>query len=601
MAWSRNGAVASTICLMVACGGGIALSPSARNLVVANRPAPVGARRVGPVEVVSGKGCGNSGEVGSADAALKLLRVEGASRGADYLELKSVEQSNDPATCNQYRAHAVAWDTTSVALKIQGPPSQSESAAGESAAGAPAKSSAEATPSRLPAPVGTPRYALGFDTAVDGCLKGQVYAQPKGQTRLTGDYAEAPPSAALWGCEWNVNGQKLSEALPGAAAEQAYAVRYQGTFQVGASGVFKFGMVASSDARIVVDGAALIESGRSASASADQRAVYLGAGRHQVLIEYLAAGTALSFQIGVTLPGATQTVPFSMRPSGAFYAEQGLDYTGPAGSTGDEWRKLVDVKADQLKLNGRVYFRTTSAELDQMDQTENALLAVAKTLKEQKNVPCVEIEGHTDNRGDTQGNLRLSRERADAVREWLVQAGVEPHRLMAVGFGGERPLASNESDAGRANNRRVEFLLRTPDASGACPRSAAPGGASRLPLACQVPAELAEKACNASSTLRSKLLTELEPWLTEHRGCAVDADCTQAIPLECPGKSRALDCAWVLVNQSSIDSLRVTGARLDSVSNYCKRLPDDGLVRSCGGCAAKSRHCQSGSCQLGAR
>ncbi|MEI9940929.1 MAG: OmpA family protein [Pseudomonadota bacterium] len=459
----------------------------------------------------------------------------------------------------------------------------------------------EASAARLAAPVGNPRYALGFDQAKDGCLTGHVYTQPPGSTRLLSDYAKQPPNATLWGCEWNFSDRKLSEVLPAAKPQQSYAVRYQGTFQVATSGTFDFGVMASSDARIAVDSGALVEGSTDAAGGPfnNQQKVYLGAGRHQILIEYLAAGETLSFNVNVTLPGSKQATPFSMRPGGQFYAEQGLDYTGPAGGSGEEWRKLVDVEAGQLKLNGRVFFLPNSAELDRIDKTEDTLLAVAKTLKEREMVACVEIEGHTDNRGEAWSNLQLSRERAEAVQTWLIRAGIGPHRLVAVGFGGARPLASNETEEGRAQNRRVELLLVKPDSAGACPRGEASSSSPPARVERQAAPELAERACNASSALRNKLLLQLEPWLKEHRNCSTDADCTQAIPLECPGKSRSLDCAWVLVNQSSVDSLRVTGARLDSVGNYCQALPEDGLVRSCGGCAAKARRCASGVCQLG--
>src|SRR5436853_254061 len=111
------------------------------------------------------------------------------------------------AACGGGSAAAPArWDSQKVALTIGGGSALSESPSAAPASSAKAPPSAEATPARLPAPVGAPRYALGFDRAVDGCLKGQVYAQPAGQKQLSEGYAEAPPSAALWGCEWNLNG-----------------------------------------------------------------------------------------------------------------------------------------------------------------------------------------------------------------------------------------------------------------------------------------------------------------------------------------------------------------------------------------------------------
>jgi OOP family OmpA-OmpF porin len=71
--------------------------------------------------------------------------------------------------------------------------------------------------------------------------------------------------------------------------------------------------------------------------------------------------------------------------------------------------------------------------------------------------------GHTDAVGDPAANLRLSQDRADAVVRWLVLAGVSSDRLEAVGYGDTRPVAENDTDAGRAENRRVEFQVNTRD------------------------------------------------------------------------------------------------------------------------------------------
>jgi OOP family OmpA-OmpF porin len=66
------------------------------------------------------------------------------------------------------------------------------------------------------------------------------------------------------------------------------------------------------------------------------------------------------------------------------------------------------------------------------------------------------VEGHTDSRGADDYNLRLSQRRADAVRDYLVsQFGVNASRVQAVGYGESRPIATNDTDAGRAENRRV--------------------------------------------------------------------------------------------------------------------------------------------------
>jgi len=71
----------------------------------------------------------------------------------------------------------------------------------------------------------------------------------------------------------------------------------------------------------------------------------------------------------------------------------------------------------------------------------------------------VEIGGHTDTNGSPDTNLRLSQARADAVREELIRRGVDGDRLVAVGHGQTRPRNANDTVAGRASNRRIEFTV----------------------------------------------------------------------------------------------------------------------------------------------
>lgn len=74
----------------------------------------------------------------------------------------------------------------------------------------------------------------------------------------------------------------------------------------------------------------------------------------------------------------------------------------------------------------------------------------------------LEVQGHTDDVGAEDFNLDLSQRRAEAVVAWFVSRGVDPARLRAVGFGETRPIAENDTDAGKAENRRVEFRLIDP-------------------------------------------------------------------------------------------------------------------------------------------
>ncbi|GGX79637.1 hypothetical protein GCM10007160_03740 [Litchfieldella qijiaojingensis] len=101
-----------------------------------------------------------------------------------------------------------------------------------------------------------------------------------------------------------------------------------------------------------------------------------------------------------------------------------------------------------------VNFEFDSARLT--PQAEQVLDGVAERLVASPNVR-VSIEGHTDSVGSDAYNQQLSQRRAESVVDYLESRGVERNRMRAQGFGEEQPIASNETDAGRAENRRVEL------------------------------------------------------------------------------------------------------------------------------------------------
>ncbi len=110
-----------------------------------------------------------------------------------------------------------------------------------------------------------------------------------------------------------------------------------------------------------------------------------------------------------------------------------------------------------IKILDQVKFKTASAEIAPGKDSEDVLNAVLAVLKAHPEVTKVRIEGHTDDRGDAAKNKALSLSRAESVMKWLTGHGVEKDRLTAAGFGQEKPIDSNATEAGRTNNRRVEF------------------------------------------------------------------------------------------------------------------------------------------------
>ncbi|WP_338767209.1 OmpA family protein [Bernardetia sp. ABR2-2B] len=98
---------------------------------------------------------------------------------------------------------------------------------------------------------------------------------------------------------------------------------------------------------------------------------------------------------------------------------------------------------------------------DKSDLNSNAKENIAKLGRILNEYPDTRltIQGHTDNKGDDNYNRQLSAKRADAVRDYLIANGVKGGRLSTTAYGESAPVATNETEAGRAQNRRVEVVI----------------------------------------------------------------------------------------------------------------------------------------------
>jgi OmpA-OmpF porin, OOP family len=120
--------------------------------------------------------------------------------------------------------------------------------------------------------------------------------------------------------------------------------------------------------------------------------------------------------------------------------------------------KFVRVRGDEIALLAEVRFAV--GKNDVVDKSSEAmLLEVRDVLAQHPEFAKVEVQAHTDDTGQAAYNVTLSKTRAEAVRKWLVDRGVPADRLVANGYGGEKPVADNKTAAGRAKNRRVSLVV----------------------------------------------------------------------------------------------------------------------------------------------
>ncbi len=118
----------------------------------------------------------------------------------------------------------------------------------------------------------------------------------------------------------------------------------------------------------------------------------------------------------------------------------------------------VERQADRLLVTfpGDTFFDSGSSRIH--PGAAQRLESLAQTLRQYPESNVV-IRGHTDSTGSESANLRLSEDRANNVRNYLVNGGVSPSRITAMGFGEQFPLATNATEAGRQQNRRVEIEI----------------------------------------------------------------------------------------------------------------------------------------------
>lgn len=118
---------------------------------------------------------------------------------------------------------------------------------------------------------------------------------------------------------------------------------------------------------------------------------------------------------------------------------------------------VARVTQTNIEINQTIHFKKNSAVIE--DSSFAILDLVVLQLKAHPEIVKLSIEGHTDSTGNALFNLYLSKVRANSVRSYMTNKGVEPGRLSTSGWGHEKPMADNRTHEGRSLNRRVEFKI----------------------------------------------------------------------------------------------------------------------------------------------
>ncbi|WP_161785032.1 OmpA family protein, partial [Hoeflea sp. BAL378] len=261
---------------------------------------------------------------------------------------------------------------------------------------------------------------------------------PGGVTLGTADIGAARGQALEWSARREGDLLTLSGSLPNEEARDRL---------LAAAGL-KFGTLSIDDAQDIAAGAP--EGLEAAALAALQALSRLGDGEARIADGTVSVrGIALS----EAASGEVARLLAEGLPAG-FSAEPAIDIA----TVPDKVLPAAACQAELDRLAGlnTVLFETGQAAI--ADHSHGYLDRIAFAAR-QCGTARLEIAGHTDADGSEADNLALSQRRAQSVLEYLSAAGVSAERMRAVGYGESRPLQDNETDAGKAANRRIEFRV----------------------------------------------------------------------------------------------------------------------------------------------
>ena len=279
-------------------------------------------------------------------------------------------------------------------------------------------------------------------------LKGTIYFLPDTTERIPADLEELKPQGVIYTDRLDVPTRDFSEGFPGVTDRfEWFGLVYTGRFQIVKRGEYKWRLFSDDGSRLWIDGKEIIDNDGIHGSDSVEATTTLDPGPHDIRIWYFQGpATEVSLQLFVGPPGGAERI-FAMGDfaPGLTAAAKKLD----AQATPDGIR---------IRMEAAILFDTAKSELKA--EAHDTFLALSEIIRSYPS-SVVRVLGFTDAVGDDAYNVKLSEARAVAVKTALVAAGPPSTvRFETQGFGKSRPVAPNDTESGRAKNRRVEVFIK---------------------------------------------------------------------------------------------------------------------------------------------
>lgn len=159
----------------------------------------------------------------------------------------------------------------------------------------------------------------------------------------------------------------------------------------------------------------------------------------------------------IILP-AGKNYAISVTKQGYLFHSENFDLS----DTADYQEVVKNVELNKAQVGARIVLRNIFFDFDKATLRPESNIELERLRKVMLDYPTmkIEISGHTDNKGSAEYNKKLSENRAKAVMDYMIKKGIQAGRMTFAGYGFERPMAPNDTDAGRQLNRRTEFEIK---------------------------------------------------------------------------------------------------------------------------------------------
>jgi outer membrane protein OmpA-like peptidoglycan-associated protein len=278
-------------------------------------------------------------------------------------------------------------------------------------------------------------------------LKGSIYYLENTTEKMPEDIAKHKVEGVLYTKALDIPVREFTEGFPGITNRfEWFGIMYTGTFEIDNPGTYKWTLDSDDGSILWIDGKQVIDNDGVHALNEVEAETALSKGLHTMKLWFFQGpATELGLQLFITPPGGEKKI-FNLD-----------DYSAGLTNAAKKVNAVATKEGIKIQLPNSILFDVGKYDL-KPEATETIALVsdVIKSYPGSK----VRIEGHTDNTGKPDANQKLSEDRAKSVMAALQKQNIPADiQLIPTGYGQTKPTASNDTEDGRAQNRRVEVVI----------------------------------------------------------------------------------------------------------------------------------------------